>query len=159
MVTGRTRPKENALVGAHRALRPKILFEVLHIIIKKLVLFLYDGVWGVPRSSLLYSRFPRCTWRRCLPGLYQLQRASKRDKYLFIVTEFTPLILALLPLSHRDNNTHQSRACHSIHVNHVPHRDTRIISRKARLKYRRAYHRCPAQIISSVSSTDPPYCP
>ena len=70
-----------------------------------------------------------------------------------------PLILALLPLSHRDNNTHQSRACHSIHVNHVPHRDTRIISRKARLKYRRAYHRCPAQIISSVSSTDPPYCP
>ena len=44
MVTGRTRPKKYALTSAHRALRPKILFEVLHIIIKKLVLFLYDGV-------------------------------------------------------------------------------------------------------------------
>ena len=70
MVTGRTGPKENALTSAHRALCPKILFDVLHIIIKKLVLFLYDGVWGVPRSSLLYSRFPRCTWRRCLSGFH-----------------------------------------------------------------------------------------
>jgi len=50
-----------------------------------------------------------------------------------------------------------ARTCHSIHVNHVSHRDTRIISRKARLKYRRAYHRCPAQIISTVAPTDPPY--
>ena len=93
MVTGRTRPKKYALTSAHRALRPKILFEVLHIIIKKLVLFLYDGGWVVPRSSLLYSRSPRCTWRRCLEEVHQLQRASKRDQYLFIVTGFSPLYL------------------------------------------------------------------
>ena len=51
MVTGRTRPKENALVGAHRALRPKILFEVLHIIIKELVPFSKRRGLGHPQKQ------------------------------------------------------------------------------------------------------------
>ncbi len=51
MVTGRTRPKKYALTSAHRALRPKILFEVLHIIIKKLVLFSKRRGLGHPQKQ------------------------------------------------------------------------------------------------------------
>ena len=159
MITGRTRPKENAQTGVRRALRPEIHFKLLHIIIKELVPFSKRRGLGHPQKQSPVLSVPEMYMEALLVRSIPIAEGLKTGQISIHSHWIYPLILALLPLSHRDNNTHQSRACHSIHVNHVPHRDTRIISRKARLKYRRAYHRCPAQIISPVSSTDPPYCP
>ena len=51
MITGRTRPKENAQTGVHRALRPEIHFKLLHIIIKELVPFSKRRGLGHPQKQ------------------------------------------------------------------------------------------------------------
>ena len=51
VVTGRTGPKENALTGVHRALRPEIHFKLLHIIIKELVPFSKRRGLGHPQKQ------------------------------------------------------------------------------------------------------------
>ena len=51
MLTGRTRPKENAQTGVHRALRPEIHFKLLHIILKELAPFSKRRGLGHPQKQ------------------------------------------------------------------------------------------------------------
>ena len=109
MVTGRTRPKKYALTSAHRALRPKILFEVLHIIIKKLVLFSKRRGLGHPQKQSPVLSVPEMYMEALLVRSIPIAEGLKTGQISIHSHWIYPLILALLPLSHRDNNIHQSR--------------------------------------------------
>ena len=123
MITGRTRPKESAQTGVHRALRPEIHFKLLHIIIKELVPFSKQRGLGHPQKQSPVLSVPEMYMEALLVRSLPIAEGLKTGQISINSHWIYPLIDPPLPLSHRDSNTHQPWTCHSTHVNHVSHRN------------------------------------
>ena len=124
MITGRTRPKENTQTGVHRALRPEIHFKLLHIIIKELVPFSKRRGLGHPQKQSPVLSVPEMYMEALLVRRIPIADDLKAGQFPIHSHWIYPLIDPPMPLSHRDNNTHQPRTCHNTHVNYVPHLDS-----------------------------------